>query len=400
MVFMYHLSLLASVASALPGRWPRPGPPGFPIASAAYFLENNPHGSNIVSLQIGTDGHLSDPTRTPTGGVGSLMVNATGFQNTADTLGSQGSVVVSGNYLFTINAGSNTLSMFEIDEWDPCHPRLIGSPVDTLGQFPISVDYSPKLRQACVLNGGAVAGVACFSVDPREGLVSSGSLRALPSSVIDESTPPSGPPGSAAQVLFNPSSTALFATIKGNAGSVPPKLGSFAAWPVEQDGNISHESPVMTQISDIFMNFGFTFITDERIFLSDPSFGASILKVQENLKIVEGTHVVIPGQVAVCWTQYWQSTDTLYAIDAGTHDVYTLSATTGALESPILVSASTTSANITGLFDSAIKNGLMYSLTDVNGISVTDLSEKALVQYLDLEGFGQRQYYMGMATWP
>lgn len=326
------------------------------------------------------------------------MVNATGSPNTADTLGSQGSVVVSGDYLFTVNAGSNTLSMFAIDEQDPFRPRLIGTPADTLGQFPISVDYSPKLRQACVLNGGAVAGVACFSVDSKMGLVSSGPLRKLPRNIINETTPPSGPPGSAAQVLFDPSSTALFATVKGNAGSTPPKPGSFAVWPVE-DGSVSYGDPVVTQVSDLLMNFGFSFIDERKIFLSDPSFGASILSVQEDFTLVEEDHVVISGQKAVCWTQYWQSTETLYAIDAGTNDLYELSATTGALENAITVSGLGSSANVTGLFDSAISNGSMYSLTDVNGISVVNLEEKSQVQYLDLEGFGQRQFYMGMAVW-
>jgi hypothetical protein len=55
--------------------------------------------------------------------------------------------------------------------------------------------------------------------------------------------------------------------------------------------------------------------------------------------------------------------------------------------------------NITGVLDSAINNGLIYSLTAENGISVTDLAEKVTGQYLDLEGFGQREYYTGMAIW-
>lgn len=39
---------------------------------AAYFLDNDPAGSSIVSLKIDiNDGTLSDPVRTSTGGVGS-----------------------------------------------------------------------------------------------------------------------------------------------------------------------------------------------------------------------------------------------------------------------------------------------------------------------------------------
>ncbi|TKA39833.1 hypothetical protein B0A55_13554, partial [Friedmanniomyces simplex] len=61
------------------------------------------------------------------------MVNGTGFPNAADSLGSQNSVVVSGDLLFTVNAGSDTVVMFRIDKEDPCHPKMIGEPASTLG---------------------------------------------------------------------------------------------------------------------------------------------------------------------------------------------------------------------------------------------------------------------------
>jgi hypothetical protein len=69
------------------------------------------------------------------------------------------------------------------------------------------------------------------------------------------------------------------------------------------------------------------------------------------------------------------------------------------LSGAITVTAPEASVNITGVLDSAINNGLMNSLTAENGISVTDLAEKVTVQYLDLEGFGQRKYYTKMAIW-
>ena len=48
---------------------------------AAYFLDNNPEGSSIVSLKIcPDDGTLSNPVRTSTGGVGlyGLAASSTG----------------------------------------------------------------------------------------------------------------------------------------------------------------------------------------------------------------------------------------------------------------------------------------------------------------------------------
>lgn len=63
--------------------------------SAAYFLDNNPEGSSIISLHV-DNGLLSDPFRTSTGGQGSIGTNTTGFPNAVDSLMSQGSVAVGG----------------------------------------------------------------------------------------------------------------------------------------------------------------------------------------------------------------------------------------------------------------------------------------------------------------
>ena len=48
-------------------------------------------------------------------------------------------------YLFTVNPGSNSVSMFTIDSFDPLHPTLVGKPADTLGEFPVSLAYSSSL---------------------------------------------------------------------------------------------------------------------------------------------------------------------------------------------------------------------------------------------------------------
>ncbi|TKA50333.1 hypothetical protein B0A55_13125 [Friedmanniomyces simplex] len=216
------------------------------------------------------------------------MVNGTGFPNAADSLGSQNSVVL----LFTVNAGSDTVVMFRIDKEDPCHPKMIGEPASTLGQFPISVAYSDSLRMLCVLNGGAEAGVACFNADPLNGLKNLGALRSL-GNAIHETTPPSGPPGSAAEISFNPESSAVFVSLKGNAGAIPKQPGFILAWPVEH-GQIGDES-VVSQIADIEMDFGFAFLPGSRIFISDPSYGVSILEVGTDHEIVEEAHIVVNG---------------------------------------------------------------------------------------------------------
>jgi hypothetical protein len=45
---------------------------------ALYFLDNNPSGASVVSIEIAQDGTLSNPVRTATGGVGLIGLTAMG----------------------------------------------------------------------------------------------------------------------------------------------------------------------------------------------------------------------------------------------------------------------------------------------------------------------------------
>ena len=162
---------------------------------------------------------------------------------------------------------------------------------------------------------------------------------------------------------------------------------------------MSHSAPAVTQISDIFMNFGFQFLTPSTIFMSDPAFGASLLEIGSDLKAKETAHTVLPGEKASCWTQYDPELDTLYAIDAGSNNLFTMNSKTGALTGSFAVKAPHIDSAM-GLFDSSIKNGKMYSLAGANGLYVVDLAQKKTIQFLDLSSFGNRKFYQGMAVWP
>ncbi|KAI7263335.1 hypothetical protein KC345_g9179 [Hortaea werneckii] len=363
------------------------------LTSAAYFLDNNPNGSAIIALTVGPDGLLSDPVRTSTGGYGAISVNPDGSPRPVDTLSSQGSVTVKGNMLFTINAGSNTVVMFNIDPQDPTNLKMVGSPADTMGEFPVSVDYSDELHTACVLNGGSKPGVSCFSVDPWKGLAPQGSLRSLGYD-FNQTTPPTAPTGTASQVIFDPNSKAMFAILKGYPG--PPAIpGSVVAYEAEY-GMVSEE-PVRTQIMDIIADFGSLFLDEFRLFMSDVSFGAAILDVDyETLTLHEENHIVIEGQKAICWSAFDPYLNTAYAPDAGQPVVYTVDANSGMLTGSIAADNRTQ-----GLFDTAIGGrGFMYSLAASNGLNVLDLNNQKNVQFFDLSSVGERMPFTGLALWP
>lgn len=70
--------------------------------------------------------------------------------------------------------------------------------------------------------------VACSTVSSDMGLTPTGGLGQL--KMLQTNTPPSGPPGSASDIRFKPSSSALFGKTKGNPGppAVPGYIYAFA----------------------------------------------------------------------------------------------------------------------------------------------------------------------------
>ncbi|KAG9958720.1 hypothetical protein KCU61_g8127, partial [Aureobasidium melanogenum] len=106
-----HISNLLIVGSTMVSAFAmRKARDSFESKRAVYFLNDSSAGSNIVAIAINQDGTLSDVKTTSTQGIGGSLVTSTGLPATQDPLGSQGSVTIVGNkYLFTVNAGSNTV---------------------------------------------------------------------------------------------------------------------------------------------------------------------------------------------------------------------------------------------------------------------------------------------------
>ena len=302
-------------------------------------------------------------------------------------------------YLFVVNPGSKTLSMFLIDDNDPWHPTLVGKPADTLGDFPMSVSYSSQIKTACVLNGGAVGGVTCFSADHAKGLTVLDQAPRNVSKALHETTPPAGPPGTASDIVFNPSGTALFATIKGNPG--PPAVPGFIyAWPVNL-GKVSTEA-VINSLPDVILDFSMNFLgSDGRLIITDPSFGASIVNVSPKLTISEDKHVAIPNQGAACWSAYASRFNSAYVIDAGHPNITIVNPASGAIKGVINYNATAK-----GGFDTAIDRTFMYTLASTPSIVVINLmgsdsgKTPTQLQLLDLSSLGSRQGWQGMAVYP
>jgi hypothetical protein len=240
-------------------------------------------------------------------------------------------VKVGANSLFAVNPGSNTLSMFAINPADPANIKTVGKPISTSGEFPMSVAVNKAGTMACVLNGGAKSGVACFKAGAK-------GLSAIPNTVRDlglgQTTPPQGPALSASHAIFNVDETQLLAAIKGT----PTAPGFVAVWDVAADGSLSKTFNAVTPPKGGALPFGMAVVEGAKnaIISTDPALGLTIMdlstptapgKTTTAIKSLAATNTIagggsnalkVNGEDAVCWVAFSKATGTFFTSDIGT----------------------------------------------------------------------------------
>ena len=209
----------------------------------------------------------------------------------------------------TLQAGSNTISLFSINPKTPTEISLIGNPIGSSGEFPMSLAFNADGTRLCTLNGGAVNGVACFAVDKKKGLTPiANSVRSLN---LNQTTPATGPAGSASHVIFSEDGKQLMASVKG----VPPTPGFIALFDVKDDGSLSSNFKKVEPPKGGALPFSMTLIPGKNAVLStDPAVGFDVLDLNGN----SSAAVKIDGQSATCWSSLSKKTGNFYLTDIGT----------------------------------------------------------------------------------
>jgi 6-phosphogluconolactonase (cycloisomerase 2 family) len=248
------LAALALVATA--GAAHRSGPAGH-----VYVLSNSPAGNAVLDYARAADGSLSGPASYPTGGTG----NGGG-------LGSQGAVILDGDDLYAVNAGSNSITRFEVErgglEWKATVPSG--------GTMPISLTAHDHLLY--VLNGGAPTNITGFDTH-------GDGLTPIPGSTRAMGPGASGP----AQISFNRNGNVLVVTEKATSSietfyvdhDVPDNAAVFAA-----TGNTP---------------FGFDFDKRGNILTSNASGSASSYSLSREGRVNVISGAVPAFQGAPCW---------------------------------------------------------------------------------------------------
>jgi 6-phosphogluconolactonase (cycloisomerase 2 family) len=202
-----------------------------------------------------------------------------------------------GNWLLAVNAGSNDISVFRVEE-DGLTPTDL---VPSGGTEPISVTIHKDL--VYVLNDGGTANISGFRLN------SSGELTPLPGSTRLLST---GEPD-AAQIQFSPNGKVLVVTEKAT--------NMISVYTVGQDGLAS--GPI-TQLSNGATPFGFDFSQrGNQLFVSEARAGAADGAAVTAYRVVgDGNLSVLDGsepthQIAACWVVVTHDGRFAYATNTG-----------------------------------------------------------------------------------
>jgi hypothetical protein len=113
-----------------------------------YVMTNQTSANSVMVYHRAADGQLSYSGEFATGGTGA----GTG----GDPLASQGALVLRGNLLFAVNAGSNDISMFRVD----------GDKLDLVdrvasgGPFPVSLAVKGQLAHVLNAGSGSISSIA------------------------------------------------------------------------------------------------------------------------------------------------------------------------------------------------------------------------------------------------
>lgn len=240
--------------------------------TAYIYTQSNAAGqNNILSYKQQSNGSLTQEATVPSGGNG-----------TGTGLGNSGALSIhrNGNWLFAVNAGSNSVSTFAVAHNGSL---TISHSIPTGGIRPVSVTSHNNLLY--VVNAGS-DNISGFSMNP------AGILTAIAGSTRSLSSAGSAP----AQISFSPNGHYLYVTEK-----MTNKITTF---PIDHNG----AAGAGTSISSTGQTpFGFDFSGDRYLIISNASGGAPIASTSTsyrginsgNLSPVNGS--VPNNQSAACW---------------------------------------------------------------------------------------------------
>jgi len=268
-----------------------------------YVLSNQASGNEVLVYHRSADGSLS--------AAGSFSTTGNG---TGAGLGSQGSVILHDlggySYLFSVNAGSNDITVFRVED----NGLTLVDKVSSHGSTPISLTAHADLLY--VLNTGATGNISGFHIAP------DGHLSYLQNSTRALSDDNAGP----AQIQFNNEGTQLVVTEKNTNG-----ISTYSVNGVGEASDVTSHSAIG------ITPFGFDFDNHDHLLVTDAFGGASgqsavtsfSLSNVGNLSLIDGPRGT--NQTSACWLVATTNGKYCYATNTGSASITGYSINNGVL---------------------------------------------------------------------
>jgi 6-phosphogluconolactonase len=293
--------------------------------TTVYTSTNSAAGNAVLAFQT-VDGVLTDAGTFATGGLGA-----------GNGLGSQGAVVADDEHLLAVNAGSNQVSLFSINDDGSLTLDDIESSV---GVRPVSVTVRGNL--AYVVNATS-RNVSGFRIDHDQLVPITGSTQSLPGD-------------GAAQVSFDADGKRLVVTEKAT--------NTIDVLPVNKRGVAG---PAVSRPSTGVTPFGFAIDRRNNVIVSNANGGAPAASSVSSYRLTGSTGLtavssaVPTTQTAACWIALSENQKFAYATNAGSGTITSYSvARNGALTllQPVAAQPGT------GAVDMAVVDGALFALAN------------------------------------
>ena len=284
--------------------------------------------------------------------------------------------------------------MFKIDKNDATKLSMIGMPAAIPGEFPVTVAASVKRNVVCVGYTGAKAGTSCASFTP-DGV---NQMEQVLDFDLGQTTPPTGPLNTVAQVFFTANDTRLITTVKGDPST--NKTGFISVLPFKDSCTTIFEShDTRSTPSGTAVLFGGVNVPDtSELFITDASFGATLLDLNPTTDQVSlQRKVVIEGQKATCWAAYSEARESFFVSDGAADRLIEISE-----DASRIISTLDLKNGDPGLVDLQTSGRFVYALSPGNGtmpaaITVVDSFKSQQIQYFVLDNLGAGKRSQGMA---
>ncbi|EPS36128.1 hypothetical protein H072_10394 [Dactylellina haptotyla CBS 200.50] len=300
------------------------------VANAIYFQTNALDADNeVVACKIKSDGSISSHKKFKTGGKGgqakkldrvaadtSTADDGFGAPSTAatDALFSQHSLIVVDEYLFTVNAGSNSVTMFRIDRSDPCKLTQVGKVVTSHGDLPVSLAYSKKLKTLCVANSGDRSGVACYNVDGGKGL---SCMDKEPLQRTGTTEKGANGAGTISDIFFTMDDKSLVVVTKGNKAA--NQTSTVDVYPTSSKSKTKvTTNGVRSEIKGAPTLYGTIQVNDRWFYATDGTFGLAKLQFDPSSRkvtLVDSDTEAIDFQSSTGWIAKSERTGSVYVSD-------------------------------------------------------------------------------------